>query len=172
MYLISPQQLEKLETLTPKKTAAENISDKAQHVLEAQMEHLLKQPGSGYSKSLQYNDLLEKYLALLRKEESRDREILLKVPTPVSEKKKKREEADGCLRVEPEDPSDHIPTNCKNATYILQKLGNSNFLRWNHSSEIIVQDKTIQGSHIFNLMKTFSYTDCTSGLGCIFKNNF
>lgn len=88
MYLISPQQLEKLETLTPKKTAAENISDKAQHVLEAQMEHLLKQPGSGYSKSLQYNDLLEKYLALLRKEESRDREILLKVPTPVSEKKK------------------------------------------------------------------------------------
>lgn len=92
MYLISLQQLEKLETLTPKKTAAENISDKAvAHKACSRSTNgtSIKQPGPGYSKSLQYNDLLEKYLALLRKEESRDREILLKVPTPVSEKKKK-----------------------------------------------------------------------------------
>lgn len=62
MYLISLQQLEKLETLTPKKTAAENISDKAvAHKACSRSTNgtSIKQPGPGYSKSLQYNDLLQ-----------------------------------------------------------------------------------------------------------------
>lgn len=157
--MISPQQL---ESLTRKGT--ENIAEKAQHELEEKMERVFNQPGTAYSKNLHYNNLLEKYLTLLKKGSSRDSEIVLKLPTEAAEKGGENDE--GHIRVEEEEkPHDSIEDdilqnigarNRKNATFILQKLHNSDLLRWNHSGEIVVQDKTIKGSHIFDLMKTLS----------------
>ena len=159
--MITPQQL---EGLTKKKMGDENISEKAQHDLEEKMERVLEHPGTSYNKSLQYNNLLEKYLSLLKKRSSQESEVFLKLPTDSLEKKGTNDE--GYIRVEEEEnPRDSIEDdilhnigarNRKNAAFILQKLRNSDLLRWNQSGEIIVQDKTIKGSHIFDLMKTLS----------------
>ena len=162
MFMISPQQLEALTQKMP--SAGENIGERAQHALEDKMARVLKQPGhSSYAKSMHYNDLLEKYLTLLRKDGSRSREVVLKLPGVSSEKTV--EEAEGHMRVEEEEAPDIIAEeilenigtrNRKNAAYILQKLRHSDLLKWNRAGEIIVGDKPIKGSHIFDLMKTLS----------------
>lgn len=160
--MISPHQL---ESLTQKKTSGENIAERVQHDLEEKMQHVLKSPGPSYSKSLQYNDLLEKYLTLLRKEDARGREIVLKVPATSSENM--GEDANAHIRIEEgeidnddkiqEEILDNIGSrNRKNAAYILQKLRDSDLLRWNRSGEIIVRDKLIKGSHMMDLMKTLT----------------
>lgn len=164
MYLISPQRLEALGALDmgkSEKPRPKNIYESFVQDLEGKMEHLLKKDTTpAYTKSLQFNAILEKYLNALKKEQDQTREILLKVvPSEKTEDSigdnPSGEDARGSEMIQT--VVDHVGKNYqKNASFILNKLYHSDLLSWNTAGEVTINGELIKGSHILDLMKTLS----------------
>lgn len=84
MFLLCPQQLNQF---TVQKTGSENISEITVRDLENKMQSMLNHSDlNPHDKVRCYNDLLQRYLGLLRMAENKDCEIVLKLPSEQKEK--------------------------------------------------------------------------------------
>ena len=156
MFLVSPENLQKL---SHKSQQPDSIASSAKTDLESKLYNLLHQPNiDPHDKVRRYNELLQRYLHLVRKTEKEDREIVLKMPEEKEEPTKAPVEAVAGNSSSIEEEIIHnIPARAKkNVEYILQKLRKSEAVHWGPTGEVVIKGNTIKGSHILDLMRGLS----------------
>ena len=159
MFLVPQNQLATLQP--PQTTDSSNVSlrQSVQSELDRAMSEILKQPDINvYEKAKKYSSILQRYLALARQGEREKSVITLSLPDESSKDDASMSESqdaiaqDDMIRAE---VLAHMPSrNKRNAEYIITSLSRNNKIAWSNNGEIVVEDKPVPGSHLYDLLKS------------------
>lgn len=132
MILMDPRQL-------PDTNRPTNSTAKAMSKLDQEMENVLQQNMDTNEKVKRYQQILQRYITF---QEKLTEPITLRIQEPrVKELNLEQQITNG------------VPLNKrKKAEQLLKFLKSSNSIAWNQKGELIIQDKAIPHSHIFDLV--------------------
>lgn len=156
MYLVPQHQIESLKQLhqqphQPSHTPNVSLRQSSLNALDQAMSDILKQPDINvYEKAKKYSSILQRYLAMVKQDEREKTVITLSLP----ENDSKDEIAENdIIRTE---VLKHMPKrNKRNAEYIMDALArNNNQISWTDQGEIVVENKNVTGSHLYDLLKS------------------
>lgn len=158
MYLISPQQIDRLTQPTS------SIRETAEEDLNNRMRAVLNDPGlNSYEKIKKYNALLQRYLNFAKQDQNDLRRVTLTLqrdPTGEHGDESNPLTPGGNAAASSHDETSEdilknlLPRDRKNAEFIIKKLSNS---AWNSKGEFIYNDAVVNGSNMIDLFKHLSF---------------
>lgn len=162
MFLVTPQQLNRLNHSVPSASNAEIMRHTVENDLDEKMRAILNEDGmNAYEKIKKYNALLQRYLALVKQGEKEERHITLTVAKD-SEALKQRveggeeEEEDKKLDETAREVVQNLPARYRNnAQYIIKKLTKSRG-GWTPRGEFVYNGDVVKGSHLLDLFKSLT----------------
>lgn len=151
MFLVPQQQLLSLQQ---QQTTNGSLRQSAQNELDQAMGEILKQSDVDvYEKAKRYSSILQRYLAMVKQGEQEKGVITLSLPEENSKEDPRDNDAEDDIISE---VLKHMPKrNKRNAEFIMASLARNNEqLSWTKQGEIIVNNKSVPGSHLYDLVKS------------------
>ena len=170
MYLVPQQQLAALQHHQSTDPQSVSLRQSVQNELDRAMSDILNQSDIDvYEKAKKYSSVLQKYLNLVKLGAREKNVLTLSLPHDASKGADTGVESQDII-VEDDIIRSEIlahmpPRNKRNAEYILTALfRNTDHISWTNNGEIVVEDKTVTGSHLYDLLKSVTTPNNVSDL--------